>query len=155
MGLGPGFLAAVLVLICAGPPTSPASKAVDLTLRGKVVTLASALKSLGLDVALDPEAASQQVVLLGDDRSITPLFRDEATRALFLDDRLRNLRAELHGRRFPGVPYLQVTSFQVERDGRFQTPEYYCNVCSISVRAPQTCPCCQGPMELRMRPDRR
>lgn len=155
MGLGPGFLAGVLVLIGAGPPTSPASKAVDVTLRGKVVTLASAMKTLGLDVALDPDSTARQVVLLGDDRSITPLFRDEATRALFLDERLRDSRAELHGRRYPGVPYLQVTSFQIERDGRFQTPEYYCNVCSITVRAPQACPCCQGPMELRMRPDRR
>ena len=155
MGLGPGFLAGVLVLIGAGPPTSPASKAIDVTLRGKVVTLASALKSLGLDIAIDKEAAAQQVVLLGDDRSITPLLRDEATRAFFLDERLRDSRAELHGRRFPGVPYLLVTSFQVERDGRFQTPEYFCNVCSISVRAPQMCPCCQGPMEFRMRPDRR
>jgi hypothetical protein len=53
------------------------------------------------------------------------------------------------------VPYVQVTTFQVERDGRLQTPEYYCTVCAITVRAPQTCPCCQGPMELRMRPDRR
>lgn len=154
MGLAPGFLAGVLVLISAGPPTPPASKAVEVTRRGKVLTLASAMQALGMAVALDSEA-SHEVVLLGDDRSITPLFRDEVTRALFLDERLRDGRAEMHGRQFPGVPYLQVTSYQVERDGRFQTPEYYCNVCSISVRAPQTCPCCQGPMELRMRPDRR
>ena len=49
----------------------------------------------------------------------------------------------------------QLLVSQVERDGRLQTPEYYCTVCSITVRSPQTCPCCQGPMELRMRPDRR
>jgi len=155
MGLEPGFLAVVLVLIGAGPPTSPAAKPVEVILRGKVVTLGSALRSLGMDVPLDPESTAPEIVLLGDDRSITPLFRDEATKALFLDERLRDCRAELHGRRFPGVPYLQVSSFQIERDGRFQTPEYYCYVCSISVRAPQTCPCCQGPMEFRMRPDRR
>jgi hypothetical protein len=155
MGLEPGFLAAVLVLICAGPPTSPAAKPVEVILRGKVVTLVSALRSLGMDVPLDPESTAHEIVLLGDDRSITPLFRDEVTRALFLDERLRDCRAELHGRRFPGVPYLQVTSFQIERDGRFQTPEYFCYVCSISVRAPQACPCCQGPMEFRMKPDPR
>ena len=155
MGLEPGFLAFVLVLIGAGPPTSPAAKPVEVVLRGKFVTLGSALRSLGMDVPLDPESTAPEIVLLGDDRSIIPLFRDEATKALFLDERLRDCRAELHGRRFPGVPYLQVSSFQIERDGRFQTPEYYCYVCSISVRAPQTCPCCQGPMEFRMRPDRR
>ena len=103
----------------------------------------------------DPESIAREVVLLGEDRSITPLFRDEASRALFLDERLRDCRAEIHGRRFPGVPYLQVSTFQVEREGRLQTPEYYCSVCSITVRSPQICPCCQGPMELRMKPDRR
>lgn len=155
MGLEPGFLAVILALTCAGPPASPASKAVDVTVRGKVVTLASALRTLGMDMTLDPESTAHEFVLLGDDRSITPLFRDEASRALFVDERLRDCRVELHGRRFPGVPYLLVSSFQVERDGRFQTPEYYCQVCSISVRAPQDCPCCQGPMEFRMKPDRR
>jgi hypothetical protein len=155
MGLVPGFLAGVLLVVGAGPPATPATKAVEVTLRGKVVTLGSALRSLGMDLTLDPEAAAQDVVLLGEDRSITPLFRDEATRAFFLDERLRDCRAELHGRQFPGVPYLQVSTVRVERDGRFQTPEYFCGVCTISVRAPQTCPCCQGPMELRMKPDRR
>jgi hypothetical protein len=155
MVLAPGFLAGILVVISAGPSMSPAAQQIDVTVRGRVLTLTSALKSLGVDVPLDRESGSQQVVLLGEDRSITPLLRDEATRALFLDERLRDTRAELHGRRFPGVPYLQVISFQIESDGRFQTPEYYCNICSITVRAPQTCPCCQGPMELRMRPDRR
>jgi hypothetical protein len=156
MGLGPGFLAGVIVLLWAGPQAaSTVSKGDEMTLRGKVVTLASALRSLGIELALDPESAAKEVVLLGDDRSITPLFRDDATRALFLDERLRNCRAQLHGRRFPGVPYLQVFTFQVEREGRFQTPEYYCDICSISVRSPQTCPCCQGPMELRMKPDHR
>jgi hypothetical protein len=155
MGLVPGFLAGVMVLMGAGPPATPTAKPVEVTLRGKVVTLGSALRALGMDVPLDPEAATGEVVLLGEDRTITPLFRDEATRALFVDERLRDCRAELHGRRSPGVPYLQVSTVRVERDGRFQTPEYFCGVCAISVRAPQICPCCQGPMELRMKPDRR
>lgn len=154
MGLVTGLLAGVLVLIGAGPP-STAPKPIDVTLRGRVVTLESALRSLDLDLTLDPGSASKEVVLLGEDGSITPLFRDEITRALFEDERLRNLRAELHGRRYPGIPYLKASSVRVERDGRFGIPEYFCNVCSIAVRAPQICPCCQGPMELRMRPDRR
>jgi hypothetical protein len=156
MGLEPGILAAVLLIVSAQPPAVAAGKSVEVTLRGKVVTLDVALRSIGLaEVTLDPEAAAGEVVLLGDDRSIIPLFRDEATRAFFLDARLRDCRAELHGRRFVGVPYLQVSTAQVEREGRLQTPEYFCGVCTISVRAPQTCPCCQGPMELRMKPDRR
>jgi hypothetical protein len=154
MGLAPGFLAGLIVLMCAGPPAS-AAKGEEVTLRGKVVTLGSALRSLGIDVKVEPDSAAKEVVLLGEDRSITPLFQDDASLALFLDQRLRDCRAEIHGRRFPGVPYLQVSTFQVEREGRLQTPEYFCSVCSITVRYPQICPCCQGPMELRMKTDRR
>ena len=156
MGLAPGFLAGLIVLLCAGPPpTSSASRGEEVTVRGKVVTLGSALGSLGIDVKVDPESAAKEVVLLGEDRSITPLFNDDASRALFLDERLRDCRAEVRGRRFPGVPYLQVSTFRVEREGRLQTPEYFCSVCYITVRYPQICPCCQGPMELRMKTDRR
>jgi hypothetical protein len=156
MGLAPGFLAGLLVLPWTGPPTSsPASKGVEVTLRGKFVTLGSALRSLGIDAKPDPASTASEVVLLGDDRSITPLFHDDASRAVFLDERLRDCRAELRGRRFPGVPYLQVSTFQVEQEGRLQTPEYFCSVCSITVGYPQVCPCCQGPMELRMKSDRR
>ena len=93
------------------------------------------------------------MVLLAEDGTIIPLLSDDASRALFLDERLRNCRSEIQGRRFAGVPYLQVVSFKVEREGRLRTPEYYCDVCAISVLYPQICPCCQGPMELRMRPE--
>ena len=126
-----------------------------MALRGRFVTLGSALRSLGIDAKPDPASAASEVVLLGDDRSITPLFRDDASRAVFLDERLRECRAEVHGRRFPGVPYLQVATIQVEREGRLQTPEFFCSVCSITVGYPQIGPCCQGPMELRMKADRR
>ena len=58
------------------------------------------------------------MVLLAEDGTIIPLLSDDASRALFLDERLRNCRSEIQGRRFAGVPYLQVVSFKVERDGR-------------------------------------
>jgi len=126
-----------------------------VTLRGKVMLLAAALESRGLGLKPDAEPIAKQVVLLATDGAISPLLSDEASRALFLDERLRNCPAEIEGRRFDKVPYLQVVAFKVERDGRLQTPEYFCDVCAISVRYPQICPCCQGPMELRMKPDRR
>ena len=62
-----------------------------------------------------------------------------ASRALFLDERLRNCRSEIKGRRFAGVPYIQVLSFKVEMGGRLQTPEYYCDICAISVPYPRIC----------------
>ena len=135
-----------------GDATEPAK---DITVKGKVVTLAAAIENVKLGVRVDPEPTARQIVLLDSQGTITPLLSDEASRALFLDERLRNRPIELRGRRFPGVPYLQVVTFKIQQDGRFQTPEYYCNTCTISVRFPQVCPCCQGPMELRMKPERR
>ncbi len=115
--------------------------------------MADALASRDLKIKPDAEPIAKQVVLVAEDGAIIPLLSDDASRAFFLDERLRNCRSEIQGRRFAGVPYLQVVSFKVERDGRLQTPEYYCDICAISVLYPQICPCCQGPMELRMRPD--
>jgi hypothetical protein len=125
------------------------------TLRGKVLLLTDALKLRIPAVKVDSDPIARQVALVADDGAITPLLDDDSSRALFVDDRLRNCRAELEGRWFTGVPYFQVISFKIERDGRLRTPEYYCEVCAISVLYPQSCPCCQGPVELRMKPDRR
>jgi hypothetical protein len=145
------FVACLLagVLAALAPPSSLPESIVR---RGKVLTLAEALAARELGIKADPEPIARQVVLLADDGTIVPILSDEASRALFLDDRLRNCPSEIQGRRFAGVPYIQVVSFKIERDGRLQTPEYYCDVCAISVRYPQICPCCQGPMDLRMRP---
>jgi hypothetical protein len=132
----------------AGPPVE------DLTLTGKVLTLPAAIEAAKLGIRVDAEPISRQVVLLASDGSLTPLWSDEASRALFLDERLRNRPAELRAKKVQGVPFVQVLSFKIEQDGRLQTPEYYCNICTINVRYPQICPCCQGPMELRMKPQR-
>jgi hypothetical protein len=134
--------------------TTPPAPAVPerVTLEGKFMTLASAVKARSLGVKIDSEPAEKQVVLVGEAGVVTPLLSDQASRALFLDKRLLDRRGSVDGRRFRGVPYLQVVTFQVEEAGRLQTPEYFCEVCSISVPYPQICPCCQGSMELRMKP---
>jgi hypothetical protein len=142
-----------LVAVCLAGLAPPSSAPEPVAVRGKVLTLTEALASRDLRIKPDAEPIAKQVVLLIEDGVIIPLLSDDASRALFLDERLRNSRCEIQGRRFAGVPYLQVVSFKVERDGRLRTPEYYCDVCAISVLFPQICPCCQGPMELRMRPD--
>jgi len=142
-----------LWVLAGAAPAGPAPEAV--TLRGKVMFLAAALESRGLGLFADPEPIARQVVVLAENGAITPLLSDQASRALFLDQRLRDCPAEIEGRRFANVPYLQVVAFKIERGGRLQTPEYFCDVCAISVRYPQICPCCQGPMELRMKPDHR
>jgi hypothetical protein len=147
-----------LILLVAPAPGSPTvgidkAKGEAAVLTGRVVELATALKASGL--GFDEEPIARQVVLQGSDGSLTPLLSDEASRALFLDKRLRDRPAEITGRRYPGLPYLQVVTFKVEDQGELRTPEYFCEICTISVRYPQVCPCCQGPMDLRMRPDSR
>jgi hypothetical protein len=153
MSASPVWFLGVLFLTMSGDAGQRHDSAPEaVTLRGKVLTLNAAVLSRGLSIKFDPEPVAKQVVLIAEDGSVIPLFSDEASRALFRDERLRDCPVEVSGRRYAGVPYLQVISFKVERQGRFQTPEYYCNVCAISVRYPQICPCCQGPMELRMKP---
>ena len=142
-------LALTVATARAAPPDPP--RGTDVTVRGQVVPLSQALTALGLK--FDPESVAGQVVLKEDDGTITPLLSDDASRALFKDERLRQRKTEIHGRRFASVPYLQVVTFQVEDHGRLRTPEYFCDICIISLRFPQICPCCQGDMYLRMKPD--
>lgn len=118
---------------------------------GQVVTLAEALGDF--EVAFDAAPIQHQVAFVAEDGRIVPLLSDPASRALFDDERLRNRPIEIRGRSYTTLPYLLVTSFRVLDGGKWRTPEYYCDICTISVRYPQECPCCQGSMELRMRPD--
>ncbi len=120
-----------------------------VTLTGTVIELTEVLGSLGIEA--DPGPIAKQVVLRGEDGTLTPLLSDDASRALFEDERLRGRKAELRVRRHPGLPYVQVMLFRIEDQGRLCVADYYCDVCTISVRAPQICSCCQGPMELRLR----
>jgi hypothetical protein len=144
-----GFL--FLSLSCLFLPPQPSTTGpASVTLQGTVEQLTDLLRPLGLVVDADPIAS--QVAVKADDGTITPLFSDDASRALFKDERLRHRRALVQGRKYPGLPYLQVVSFKIEDQGTLKTPEYYCEICTISVRYPQICPCCQGPMVLRMLP---
>jgi hypothetical protein len=144
-----GWLALALPLVTA-QPAAPQERVETVEKTGRVVELASVLKATKLVVDTEPVAA--QVVLQEPDGTITPLLSDEASRALFRDKRLRDRPIAIHARRYPGLPYLQVVTFQVDEGGQWRTPEYFCDVCTISARYPQICPCCQGPMVLRMKP---
>ena len=141
-------LGLVLILSPIGDPAAPPD---TVTKPGRVLLLSDALKAKG--IAADPEPIAKLVALVELDGSITPLIPDDASRALFLDERLRDRKAQIIVRRLAGLSLLQVVSFKVEEGGALRTPEYYCDVCRIAVRSPQTCPCCQGPMDLRMRPE--
>lgn len=144
------LLGLVLMLGTNGDPVAPPD---TVTRSGRVLLLSEVLKSK--NVSADPETIAKQVVLVESDGMVTPLISNEASRALFLDEHLRDRKTEIVARKPAGLPYFQVVLFRVEEAGILRIPEYYCDVCSIAVRFPQTCPCCQGPMELRMRPENR
>jgi hypothetical protein len=150
------FLSLCLAMVPADAATGAAGERAseDVVLKGKILTLPAALQAAKLGIHADAEPIARQVVMMGNDGSLSPLWSDEASRALFQDERLRDRPAEIHGKRLAGVPYIQVITFKIEQDGQLRTPEYYCNICTISVRYPQICPCCQGLMELRMKPQR-
>ena len=88
-------------LLFTAPADGPSPQADRVTLRGKVVELAEALKAKG--VSADPGPISGQVALVTDDGTIVPLLSDEASRALFQDRRLRDRRAEVVGLRVAGL----------------------------------------------------
>lgn len=125
----------------------PAKSAREVVRTGKVVELSSSLVELG--VVADEAMIAGQMVLKGDDGEVIPLLPSQASRALFLDDRLRDRPAEVKGLVHEGLPYLEVLNFRVQEQGTFQSPEYYCDICAIKARYPQACPCCQDTMELR------
>jgi hypothetical protein len=149
----PGLLAELLTfcaVLLSGATLAPKSEPVKLS--GTVVLLSESLKASGL--VFDEAPIAKQVVLKSEAGVITPLLSDDASRALFDDDRLRHRKTEIVGRKYEGLPYVQVVSFRIVEEGKLRTPEYYCEICTISVRYPQICPCCQGEMVLRMRPER-
>jgi hypothetical protein len=159
MGVLPGIVKAAVVVGWLGSGPAAVSDASappradraprEVTLVGQVVPLATVVAERGIKA--DVEAMRGMVVLRGDDGTITPLLSDEASRALFLDERLHSRNAELRGWMYDGLPFVQVVTFRVEEQGALRIPEYYCDVCTITVRYPQVCPCCQGDMELRYR----
>jgi hypothetical protein len=144
----------ILIAFGASPPAKKSSPPGPETLHGRVLLLPDVLKARKVNAKPDLGPIANQAVLLDQAGNVVPLFSDDASRALFLDERLRDRPAELKCQRFDGLPYVQVLTFKVEREGRLETPEYFCEICAISVRFPQICPCCQGPMILRAKPDR-
>lgn len=140
----------VLMALAVLAPSVRAGSPEPVTLSGKARELGDVLKER--TVSADSALVAGQVVWEGPDGKITPLLPNGASKALFLDERLRDRPAEITAWRHERLPFLEVVSLQVEENGKLRTPEYFCEVCTISTRFPQKCPCCQGPMELLYKP---
>lgn len=151
-----GFIGAWMVALVLTPTTADdsAGSGQKVTVEGQAVLLTDVLKAAGVQVDTGP--VERQVAIRDADGAIHPLLLDDASRALFQDERLRDRPIRVEATRRAGLPYLQVLVFQVREGDGYRTPEYWCEVCSISWRFDaDPCPCCQGPMILRMKPDRR
>ncbi len=122
-----------------------------VSLQGEAIELSKALAALGLPS--DDDQTKNQIVLRTNDGALIPLLKDEASRALFLDERLRERPILIHARKRDKIAYLQVLTVQVKIEEAYREPQYYCEVCTITVRYPQVCPCCQGPMILKYKPE--
>lgn len=150
------WIAIALMAFNGNGPTGVDDSAGEVEIRtvtrsGQVILLTEAIAPLGVS---DPQGPiADQVVLKTDSGEVIPLLFNVGSRAFFEDDRLRNRPAELVGREIQGLPYFQVVSGKVaDEQGDLRVPEYYCDICTISVRFDQPCPCCQAPMELRFKP---
>jgi hypothetical protein len=134
------------------PPIDQSAPDDPITIRGVVRTLESVLRERG--VLADSDHVAGQVVLLAKGEQAVTLLSNPASRALFMDERLRERPTEVVGRRVKDLPYFDVVLFRVkDESGIFRIAEYYCDVCAISVRYDQICPCCQGAMYLRYKPE--
>ena len=111
------------------------SEYVEMTVEGRV---------LGM-----PEIMTRKAI-----KADLPILSDDGGRLFFLDPAMRDRPARLKLRTSPDLPFAQVIHVEIEHEGRWRIPQYYCDVCTIAVRYPQICLCCQGPMEFRFKPER-
>ena len=139
-----------LALFVAAPPPKPPE---TVTLRGKVLMLTEALEARSWGSRPIPTRRPSKPSFWLTMEPSPRCLRMQTSRACSWMSVCADRNARVIGRRHPGLPYLQVVTIEVESDGKLRTPEYFCDVCTISVYYPQICPCCQGPMVLRMKPD--
>ena len=119
---------------------------------GKVMSLARAFETLKLTTDLPP--FESPLALVTESGEILPLLSDEGGRIFYLDPTMQNRQVRLKLQASKNHPFQSVINVEIELDGRWRIPQYYCDVCTIAVRFPQTCLCCQGPMEFRVKPER-
>lgn len=124
----------------------------EKTVVGRVLPLAEII--VIKKIKTDAEPLEKQVALLDDDGRVWPILSDEGGRVFFLDKQMLQRRTRLKMKTTSDMPFAQVISVEIEHEGKWRVPQYYCDVCTIAVRYPQICLCCQGPMEFRLKPER-
>lgn len=116
----------------------------DHLVTGKVVALNEKNQKAEMLVIQLKSESGQEILLENDD----------GARLFFLDPTVRDRRVRLRLQYQEGKPKPATINVEIENEGRWRVPQYYCDVCTIAVRYPQICLCCQGPMEFRFKPER-
>ncbi len=94
------------------------------------------------------------VLVPADGGPARPIVEDDGSRALVLDNRLRDRPVRLTAVPDPGTGALRVVCVQTVVDGVANDVDYWCDVCAISLTHPGPCYCCGQETTLRERPAR-
>lgn len=136
-------------MVGAGESKSTAlPQAVEL--RGRVVCVAEEMHRLH-DTPL-PTNHEHLWGFQATDRKLYTLLRGKYSDAIFLDERVRQKELLIKARLFPDTQILEITNLRSIKDGVVQDLYYYCDICAIKGVSPETCACCQGPVELVEKP---
>jgi hypothetical protein len=129
-------------------PTHP----VEARIEGELVC---ALEELGARHGLRVPPVHQHLLAIrAANGSLHLLVRNSTSEMLFSDSRFQGKPLALTGRSFGAGGLFEVSrTAWIRGEQRFEA-YYWCEVCSIDGVNPGPCACCQGPVELRERPDR-
>lgn len=139
-----------LTPLTAAPPDAPkpAPATNAQSFDGKVVSLADALKKLGVK----PDADTTGVALVTADGDVYTLVKDATTRLLFLDKQLQGRDVRLTAKVLPGTRVLSVEKVQTVKGGKVFDVDYWCDQCQLEASEPGPCKCCGADTVLRERP---
>jgi hypothetical protein len=143
-----GLFASAL-MVAAGEP-KPAALPQAVELRGRVVCLVEEMHRLH-DAPL-PTNHEHLWGFQATDRKLYTLLRGKYSDAIFLDERVRQKELLVKARLFPDTRILEITNLRSIKNGVVQDLYYYCDICAIQGVSPETCACCQGPVELVEKP---
>jgi hypothetical protein len=143
-----GLLVAALVAAAGEPKTATSPQAVEW--RGRAVCLAEEMHRL--HGAPLPTNHEHLWGFRASDGRLYTLLRGKYSEAIFLDERVRQKQLLIKARLFPETRLLEITNLRSIKDGVVQDLYYYCDICAIQGVSPETCACCQGPVELVEKP---
>ena len=130
----------------------PGAVATVIMVEGRVLAMPEIFIQKGIKADSGP--VEKQMAMLTPTGQVLPILSDDGGRVFFLDKSMRDRKTRLKLKIGKDLPYAQVVQVEIDHEGRWRIPQYYCDICTIAVRYPQICLCCQGPMEFRFKPER-